>query len=169
MQFDPPHEPDEQATAGSSSPGVPQADSNATHKFVSFFLNEKQYAIPAHSVAEVAGRLSPIRLPDAPAAMLGIAPLRGDILAVVEAGASSSAAHPAKQKAVVLRPMDRDVEVPVAFNVDRLGELLQIRAADIRVSSQNDRLAEFESNADGRSVLVVDPARIHNLLSDPAQ
>lgn len=165
MAFDPLPTTDEQTPSGLSRSQTSPETGDVLHKFVSFFLGEQQYALPAHSVAEVVGYLTPTRLPDAPPALLGIAPLRGDILAVVDTGTSSSSpAHILKQKAVVLRPSARSVEMPIAFNVDRLGEILKIKADQIRCSKQSDPLAEFESTVNDKPVLLIEPARIQNLL-----
>jgi chemotaxis signal transduction protein len=95
----------------------------------------------------------------------GIAPHRGDILAIVNTGAAGGFGDPAKRKAVVLRPIGEKVELPVAFNVDRIGEMLQIRAEDLRHASSDDPLGEFEASVTGETVLVVDPSRIIDLLS----
>ena len=122
--------------------------------------------MPAHAVSEVVGHLTPTRLPDAPSALLGIAPLRGDILAVVDAGASTSPINAAKQKAVVLRPGNSLEELPLAFNVDRLGEFLQIGEHEIGMSTVQDPLASFEYSMDGSPIRIIDPARLHGLLSE---
>lgn len=171
MTFEPLPTSEEPGEPGSTGSQVTPTHGGASHKFVSFFLGEKHYATPAHAVSEVVGYLTPTRLPDAPPALLGIAPLRGDILAIVDAGASipAAAAQPSKQKAVVFRPNVRSIEIPVAFNVDRVGELLQIERAEIRISERQDPLAEFESTIDGKHVLIIEPARIHNLLSTADQ
>lgn len=136
-----------------------------THKFVSFYLGEKHYALPARAVAEVTGYLTPTPLPDGPGPLSGIAPHRGDILAIVNTGAAAGSGDPAKRKAVVLRPIDDKIELPVAFNADRIGEMLQIRAEDLRHATSDDSLGEFEASVNGLPVLVVDPSRIVNLLS----
>lgn len=136
-----------------------------THKFVSFYLGEKHYALPARAVAEVTGHLTPTPLPDGPAPLSGIAPHRGDILAIVNTGAAAGSGDPGKRKAVVLRPIGDKVDLPVAFNVDRIGEMLQIRAEDLRHASIDDPLGEFEASVKGQPVLIVDPSRIINLLS----
>ena len=149
---------------GDSRP--PDADSgDTTYKFVSFYLNEKHYALPARAVAEVTAHLTPTPLPDGPGSLSGIAPHRGDILAIVNTGISVSSTDPAKRKAVVLRPIGDKVELPIAFNVDRIGEMLQIRAQDLRHASNEDPLGEFEASVMGQPVLVVDPSRIADLLS----
>ena len=64
-----------------------------------------------------------------------------------------------------MRPIGEKVELPIAFNVDRIGEMLQIRAQDIRHTSTEDPLGEFEASVMGQPVLVVDPSRIADLLS----
>lgn len=138
---------------------------DTTYKFVSFYLSEKHYAVPAKAVAEVTGHLTPTALPDGPGALAGIAPHRGDILAIVNTGVPSGPGDPSKRKAVVLRPIGDKVEFPIAFNVDRIGEMIQIRAADLRHASTDDPLSEFEASVNGQPVLVVDPSRIADLLS----
>ena len=136
-----------------------------TYKFVSFYLGEKHYALPARAVAEVTGYLTPTPLPDGPGPLSGIAPHRGDILAIVNTGIAAGSGEPAKRKAVVLRPIGDKVELPVAINVDCIGEMLQFRAEDLRHSLSEDPLGEFEASVEGQPVLVVDPTRIVNLLT----
>lgn len=154
------------ATGSSHSVQTPAMPTGETiHKFVSFYLGERHYAMPAGAVAEVTGHLTPTPLPDGPEPLTGIAPHRGDILAVVNTGAPAGSGDPAKRKAVVLRPMGERVELPVAFNVDRIGEMLQIRAEDLRHASTEDPLGEFEASVNGQPVLVVDPSRLVELLS----
>jgi len=168
MEIDP-QAPDDQAETGSPEPRPSPENGSVRHKFVSFFLGEKYYAMPANAVTEIVGRLTPTRLPDAPPALLGIAPLRGDILAVIDAGSDESLLQNSKQKAVVLRPQAPSIELPVAFNVDRVGELLQIGEDDIRFAASEDPLATFESNVNGKPVLIIEPARIQNFLSATEQ
>ncbi|MDI1241374.1 MAG: chemotaxis protein CheW [bacterium] len=135
------------------------------YKFVSFYFGETHYAVPARSVAEVTGHLMPTPLPDGPGPLSGIAPHRGDILAIVNTGVAAGSGDPAKRKAVVLRPIGDKVELPIAFNVDRIGEMLQIRAEDLRHASIDDPLGEFEASVNGQPVLIVDPSRIADLLT----
>ena len=140
-------------------------DPELRYRFVSFYLGEKHYCIPARAVAEVIGPLDPTPLPDSPRSLTGIAPHRGDILAVVDLGVRSNNSDPAKRKAVVLRPIGEKVELAVAFNVDRMGELLQVGAAELTSSRSGDPLAEFETPAEGGPVLVIEPIRIADLVS----
>ena len=141
------------------------SDSELRFKFVSFYLGDKHYAIPARSVAEVTGQLSPTPLPDSPPSLLGIAPHRGDILAVVGLGSGTGASDPAKRKAVVLRNAGEKVELSIAFNVDRIGEMLQVAGHELAASASGDSLAEFETRAEGHPVFVIEPSRIADLAS----
>lgn len=148
----------------SLSEPIPHA--TVLHRFVTFYSGETQYAIPATAVAEVTGHLTPIGLPDSPISLSGIAPHRGDILAIVETGTSSGrVAEPAKRKTIILRPIGDNVELPVAFNVDRIGEILQIGASQITLSTAGDALAEFEVAGMDHPVLIVEPSRIVDLLA----
>ena len=143
----------------------PIPNGSVLHRFVTFYSGEIQYAIPAAAVAEVTGHLTPIALPDAPRCLSGIAPHRGDILAIVDTGTSSGrVAEPAKRKTIILRPIGDKVELPVAFNVDRIGEILQIGASQIASSTAGDALAEFEVSGIDNKVLIVEPSRIVDLL-----
>lgn len=143
-------------------PSHPEAE--VSHKFVSFYLDDKHYAVSARAVAEVTGHLIPTPLPDSPASVFGIAPHRGDILAIVDTGVACRTTDADKRKAVVLRPSGDAVELPVAFNVDRIGEMLQIKAGEIKPTSIVDPLAEFEVTKPDGKVLIVEPSRILNLL-----
>ena len=148
----------------SLSEPVPHA--TVLHRFVTFYSGETQYAIPATAVAEITGHLTPIGLPDSPTSLSGIAPHRGDILAIVDTGTlSGRVAELAKRKTIVLRPLGDKVELPVAFNVDRIGEILQLGASQITLSTAGDALAEFEAAGLDHSVLIIDPSRIVDLLA----
>lgn len=147
------------------NPSEPISNGSVLHRFVTFYAGETQYAIPATAVAEVTGHLTPIALPDSPRSLAGIAPHRGDILAIVDTGTSSGrVAEPAKRKTIILRPIGDRVELPVAFNVDRIGEILQIGASQISLSTAGDALAEFEMAGVDHKVLLVEPSRIVDLL-----
>ncbi len=138
--------------------------SEVSHKFVSFYLDDRHYAVSARAVAEVTGHLTPTPLPDSPASLSGIAPHRGDILAIVDTGIPCKATDNDKRKAVVLRPLGDSVEMPVAFNVDRIGEMLQIGAREIKTTGGSDPIADFEAARGVGKVLIVEPSRIVHLL-----
>lgn len=108
------------------------AASQKSERFVAFFMDEKLYAIPSVRIAEVIHPLSITPLPGSAGWLLGVANLRGDILAVlnlkklwnVECSALSD-----KAKLVVLR--SEHSETPFAFKVDKLSEIVTIFDSEI--------------------------------------
>lgn len=145
-------------TDQSGSPLPPEHSVGHVHKFVSFFVGETRYAIPAKDVAEVTGYLKPTPLPDSPPELLGIAPHRGDILGVIRFD-SIDQVQPALNKAIVLRPTGQ-TEMPIAFNVERLGELVAIDTSGIYLSRSESPNAELEATVEGQPVLILEPARL---------
>lgn len=146
---------------------VPINDLTAPQKFVTFYIGERQYALHSSAVSEVTARLKPTSLPDAPDRLVGIAPLRGEIVAVVDLGgpAQSSAASDDKQKTVVLKNFDADVEMPIAFNIDRLGEFISIDLGGINaVADESDPLANLEAATPDGPIRVIEPSSLTSAL-----
>lgn len=132
------------AEADLASPGdIPDIDnsifsdksaaSQKSERFVAFFLDDKLYAIRSVRIAEVIHPLSITPLPGSESWLLGVANLRGEILAVlnlktlwkVESSPSSG-----KAKLVVLR--SEQSETPFAFKVDKLSEIVTIFDSEIQ-------------------------------------
>lgn len=68
--------------AGSAGPGLAQEE--AEMKFVTFFLEKEEYALPIHQVQEI-NRVGDItRVPNSPEHVIGVINLRGKIVPVVE-------------------------------------------------------------------------------------
>lgn len=134
-------------------------------RFVSFFLGETQFALPAEAVEEVTVPLTPTPLPDGPASLSGIAHLKGDIVAVIDLGHGPPAGPLEKRRSVVLRSHDSSIEMPIGFNVDRAGELVQIRVGEIGYSDFPDSIAPFEALIGGRTIRIVETSRISALLT----
>lgn len=109
------------------------AASQKSESFVAFFLDDKLYAVPSARIAEVIHPLSITPLPGSESWLLGVANLRGEILAVlnlkklwkVESSASSG-----KAKLIVLR--SEHSETPFAFKVDKLSEIVTIFDSEIQ-------------------------------------
>lgn len=100
-------------------------------KYVTFFLADKFFAVAAEQVAEVVQMPHLTPLPKTPEWLLGIANLRGEIIAVVnlpklwnEKAASASS----KSKLILLRSADNSV----AFAVDRLSEVITLKKKEIQ-------------------------------------
>src|SRR5918998_4788410 len=61
----------------------PATVEGSARRFLTFWVDERRYAIPADQVSEVV-RVPPVaRVPLAPASLLGLANLRGSVLPVV--------------------------------------------------------------------------------------
>ncbi|MDQ2642062.1 MAG: chemotaxis protein CheW [Pseudomonadota bacterium] len=95
-------------------------------------MNGQLYALPAGEVAEVIRMPALARVPQGPAALLGIANLRGSVLPVASArmllGAPAIADVP--HSAIVL-----DVGAPVAMAVDAVSKLEEIEAGKIETDN----------------------------------
>ena len=130
-----------------------------SEKFVTFQLGENVYAVYAPAVAEVMHPLQVTLLPNAPACLLGIAPLRGDIVAVIDLrsliGEPSSRTSGPKAKQLVLKRKSDD-SVPIAFVVDRLGEIVNLQITSLgRTDGMND-LIVGEASQDERRFRIID-------------
>ena len=151
----------EATTSSASEPIV------AAERFVSFQLGNAVYAIHAGCVAEVTHPLPLTPLPDSPRQLLGIAPLRGEVIAVVDlrhllGEAPVSAANP-KAKQILLKRSAAD-GMGVAFVVDRLGEIASIRLDTIHTSPGGNDFLVGESAAEDRTFRIVDQSKVLSAL-----
>jgi purine-binding chemotaxis protein CheW len=102
-------------------------------KFVVFSLNEKLFAVPSERIAEVAHPLSIAPLPGTADWFLGLANLRGGVIAVLNLKKLWNETHSAiseKAKLIVLR--SGDSETVIAFQVDKLNEIVTLFDSEIR-------------------------------------
>ena len=134
-----------------------------TEKFVSFKLGGGTYAVLAAAVAEVAHPLPLTPLPDTPTGMLGISPLRGEILAAVDLrrllGEAPARAADPKAKQIVLKRSSGDA-VAIAFTVDRLGEIAALDLSEIRIASSSSEYLIGEAGGGERTVKIVDHSKL---------
>ena len=132
-------------------------------KFVTFQLGETFYAIQAVIVAEVSQPLPLTPLPGARPCLLGVSPLRGEIIANVDLRAmlGEKPARPAnpKSKEIVLKRASPGA-TPIAFAVDRLGEIASVDIADIRLTQNGTDLLIGEVSSETRCLKVVDHRKI---------
>ena len=132
-------------------------------KFVSFYLGETNFAIYAPAVAEVLPPLEVTPLPNSPENLRGIAPLRGEIVAMLDIKhlvAERTNCLAPRTKTLVLRSQGTDV-TPIAFDVDKLGEIVSLPVDELR--NVNDRSEEFlfgEAVANGGAFLVIDHSKL---------
>jgi len=139
----------------------------AAERFVSFQLGDALYAVHAGCVAEVTHPLPLTPLPDSPRQLQGIAPLRGEVTAVVDlrhllSEAPASAANP-KAKQIVLKRSVAD-GMGVAFVVDRLGEIATIQLDTILASSGGNDFLLGESATGDRTFRIVDHSKVLSAL-----
>lgn len=117
------------------NPPQPMAAGGTTHRFLTFRVGADIYALPAQDVAEVI-RLPPLaRLPQAPAALMGIASLRGATLPVASLrallGRAAPAARPTPARSAAARAIVLRGAAAVALAVDAVDDLVTIGAAQI--------------------------------------
>ena len=142
----------------------PRPESGArTEKFVSFKLGDGSYAVLAAAVAEVTHPLPFTPLPDPPLGMLGISPLRGEILAAVDfrrlVGEAPSRTTDPKAKQIVLKRSSGDA-VAIAFTVDRLGEIATLNLSDIHPARGSSEYLIGEAGVGERAIKIIDHSKL---------
>lgn len=141
--------------------GVP-ADSQpaSDHQFVTFSIADQMFAVPMAPVQEIIRVPDVARLPLAPAALDGLANLRGRVLPIVNLRR-------------VLHTVDRDHDdatralvinlgQPLGFVVDRVASVVNVDRADVEPASQVQSIVQAEylsgvinrAGADGRRQLM---------------
>jgi len=138
-------------------------------KYVSFQLGETTYAIQATIVAEVSQQLPITPLPGTPPFLLGISPLRGEILAILDLRAMLcekplKSASP-KAKEIVLKRATAGA-TPIAFAVDRLGEIATIAISDIRPMPDSNEILIGEAVSETNTLKVIDHRKLFSSI-DP--
>ena len=157
---------DKSSLTESSTPQISANESQSgpnLEKLVTFQLGETVYAIHAVMVAEVSQPLPLTPLPGAQPCLLGVSPLRGEIVANVDLRAmlGEKPARPAnpKSKVIVLKRASAGA-TPIAFAVDRLGEIASVDIADIRLTQNVTDLLIGEISSETRCLKVVDHRKI---------
>ena len=113
-------------------------------RFIAFYFGKNIYCVPADMVAEVIHPLSIAILPNSPRGVLGIAAIRGEVVAVLnlkELLQEEGGALQGKSKMIVLKPKDGLTQF--AIPVDRMHEVVMLPADT------------FESNAGGNAADLV--------------
>ena len=147
---------------------APSSSPFRTEKFVSFKLGDVSYAVLAAAVAEVTHPLPLTPLPKRVPGVLGISPLRGEILGVLDirrmVGNATATSTDPKSKQIVLKRTCADA-VPMAFTVDRIGEVVQIDLTQVRPAGEGSEYLIGETEVDGRVVKIIG----HSKLSGAAE
>ena len=123
-------------------------------RFVTFYIGETLYAIPAVLVAEVGPMLSPTTLPDSPLFVPGISSHRGDLIAVIDlrsgVGELSTCQSP-KIRSLVLRSFDAE-NMAVGFNVDRVSDLRSASIRSVAISENGLPIIKTFENENARLI-----------------
>lgn len=144
---------------------IPQKQSDTgerTERFVTFQLGESIYAIQAATVAEVSQVLPLTPLPVDRPGLMGISPLRGEIVAKIDLrsmlGEKPANSGNPKAKEIILK-CSAPGAIPVSFVVDRLGEIATLEIAQIRPAPKNGPLVG-EIRSDSGPLMVVDHRKL---------
>lgn len=130
-----------------------------SEKFVTFQLGENLYGVYAPAIAEVMHPSPLTLLPNAPASLMGVAPLRGEVIALVDlrslVGEAASRNSSTKEKQLVLKRATDD-SISIAFVVDRLGEIVTLPTSSIRRTGGTKPMIAGECTLNDRSFRIID-------------
>ncbi len=111
-----------------------QEENKVNHKFLAFFLNEKNYAFPILKVNEVIQLPEITPIPKTPNYMKGIMNLRGQILPIIDLrlALNMEEAEYGKETCVIIVKINSECnEKLVGFVVDCVSEVFEINYLDI--------------------------------------
>ena len=135
-------------------------------KFLTFNLGSKLYGISADLVEEISNPLPVTRLPGAPKGVLGIAPLRDEILAVIDLRGilrEQSLTSSNRSKFIIAR--SDLAEMRIAIPVDRVREMVEISDAQSEVATTSDTLLIFGKILNkGSECQLLDPYKLWSVL-----
>jgi purine-binding chemotaxis protein CheW len=135
-------------------------------RYVTFFFGDDLYGLAAEVVAEVTHPLPISPLPHGPEFLSGIAPLRGEIVAVIDVGrilGRSAATTSARTKCVVLRKSENETQP--AFEVDRMHELVTLKNASVNVDPRAASIVLGTAQLGGHILKVISPNAIRSALT----
>jgi purine-binding chemotaxis protein CheW len=174
-QDDPENQPDEAASAGSEKapaasnpqPGAQEAAQEATQKgaqsgtqqFVTFIAGDEVFAADMAPVKEIIRVPDVVRVPLAPAALEGLANLRGKVLPIISLRrlfGFEELAHDDSTRALVV-----DVGQPLGFVVDRVSSVVGVEAShiedvgSIRTTVNTEVLSSLIKDVGGHAMIMV--------------
>jgi purine-binding chemotaxis protein CheW len=143
-----------------ADPSAPSGDGR-TRRFLTFFIDQRLYALPAEEVCEVIRMPPAAKVPQSPKSLLGVANLRGAILPLASAralvGRGEAAASP-HARAIVL-----DGAAPVALAVDAVdalvtldGDKVETRQAELSAEPGERLRGAFQKGAEGPVAKILD-------------
>jgi chemotaxis signal transduction protein len=133
--------------------------------YVTFLLGGGLYGLPAASVCEVVQPLPTTPLPNAPENLVGIAALRGQIIAVVNVqralGLETEGAE--KSKMVVVRSLNE--QIPLGLPVERMSEVIFIDDAALEKRGELPDFVISEGSAPAGPLRILDPESLVKALT----
>lgn len=152
---------------GTTQPTVEEAAAKrpSGDKYVTFFLGGSLFAVPASKVLEVTRPTTITPLPHAPQRLLGIAGVRGEVVAVIDlrsAIGATSAPTSDRPKLVILNAEEN--ETRIGFLVDAMHEIAFVAADEIGNAEHEYIIGTTASDGASLRILAVD--RLSNLLSN---
>jgi purine-binding chemotaxis protein CheW len=134
---------------------------------VGFVVGEVHYAVPIARVKEIANPMWLVELPHAPAAVIGVAEFRGDVVPVVDLRARFGLAPTArtrKTKWIVVDVANRTAALVVDAVIDVFGTKgTELRAAPTLGGGEDVRGIAGVTSYDGKLVFVLDVSRLREL------
>ncbi|MGE5476791.1 MAG: chemotaxis protein CheW [Bacteroidales bacterium] len=156
---------DEVAEAVSDAVAERQSMAGDGQQFVIFHVADENFAVPLSEVQEIIRMPEVVRVPLSPAALEGLANLRGSVLPVIrlrQAFGMETVEHDDATRVVVL-----DQGRPVGLVVDRVANVVTVEAGRIEQSStiqgtvDTDLLTGMIKGSDGKSmVMIMDSAKV---------
>jgi purine-binding chemotaxis protein CheW len=153
-------------TAAEAADSSVLRDAGSRQRFVTFDVGKNLYCLPAEDVSEISHPLPITRLPRASAPVSGIAPLRGEILAVVDLRqllGEERSAPTSKTKFVVLGQAPPDCQI--ALPVDRVRDMAIISPDSVSEPQNGFPLVSGVAKADSRTLNILDAGRIRSAFS----
>lgn len=131
---------------------MPAIDQSSSHRFLTFRVDSRLYALRSEHVTEVIQVPAVARVPQSPASLLGLGNLRGSVVPVVSL--REMLGSPASAVLVNTRAIVLDVGTPVALVVDSVAALETVAAGqieenqkDIGASGSEQLLGAFSSGS----------------------
>lgn len=135
-------------------------------KFLTFSLGAKLYGISADLIEEISNPLPVTRLPGSPKGVAGIAPLRDEILAVIDLRGilkEQSLISSNRSKFIIAR--SDLAELRVAIPVDRVREMIDIASIQSEVNAPSKETLVFGNViAEGSECHLLDPYKLWSVL-----
>lgn len=131
-----------------------------TMKYVTFFLDKEEYALPISEVQEI-NRIAEItRVPNAPTHVLGVVNLRGKIVPVIELKKRLNLGKTDLNKDSRIVIVENGTKI-IGLLVDRVSQVLNIGAADIEaapveVVQTDENYIKSVCKLDSRMIILLD-------------